>query len=256
MSDSINLNSGESDSGPNTSGVKPDQMRIENAFLQNNESTAAINIYHELIDRLIVHYTGAGFATEVLDAKREFFDEAGVMDEENIFFEMRVTQFLEWYLFSRPMIANLLTPSQSALTEKIFEKSQSEFIQFQNLSKIKHSLFEFQKIRGDDVFIKDLFTGEKIVIQKSPIQIGFSREEIFDARLIPDGDQYQFTRAFAFHPAEATDYILDEVKKVQRADFVLQDILMLRLLKMRYKYEQYRHLKLEHVYTNERKVRF
>lgn len=251
MSDSINTNLSD-----NRVSAKVDQLKIEKVFLQNPEPSVVTNMDHELIDRLIVHYTGITFAAEVADAKREFFDEAGVMDEENIFFEMRVTQFLEWYLFSRPLISTLLTPAQSALIDSAFEKSQSDLPKFQNLAQIKHSLFEFQKIRGDDVFMKDLFTGEKILIKKSPIQIGFSREEIFDARLIPDGDQYQFTRAFAFHPVEATDYILEEVKKVQRADFVLQDVLMLRLLKMRYKYEQYRHLKLEHVYTNERKVRF
>ncbi len=235
-----------------------DQIKIEKSFLNSptQPTIVASNPNYELIDRLIVFYTGIEFAQEVADAKREFFDEAGVMDEENIFFEMRVTQFLEWYLFSRPLISNLKTPAQSAITEPKILKTETEVAQFQNLAGLKHSLFEFQKIRGDDVFIKDLFTGEKILIQKSPIQIGFSREEIFDARLFLDGNQYQFTRAFAFHPVEATDYILSEIKKVQRADFVLQDVLMLRLLKMRYKYEQYRHLKLEDVYTNERKVRF
>ena len=242
-----------------TNSTLNEQIKIKKSFVNTtagDQPTAPANPNYELIDRLIVFYTGIDFAHEVADAKREFFDEAGVMDEENIFFEMRVTQFLEWYLFSRPLITNLKTPSQSAVTETKISKTDLEVIQFQNLAQLKHSLFEFQKIRGDDVFIKDLFTGEKILIQKSPIQIGFSREEIFDARLFLDGDQYQFTRAFAFHPVEATNYILSEIKKVQRADFVLQDVLMLRLLKMRYKYEQYRHLKLEDVYTNERKVRF
>ncbi len=231
--------------------------KIETSFLQNaNDQLSTANSHYELIDRLIVFYTSGDFVKEVTDAKREFFDEAGVMDEENIFFEMRVTQFLEWYLFSRPLFSTLLSPARSALTEQKFVKGEDEIVRFKNLANLKHSLFEFQKIRGEDVFIRDLFTGEKILIQKSPIQIGFSREEIFDVRLYLDGDQYQFTRAFAFHPVDATNYILDEIKKVQRADFVLQDILMLRLLKMRYKYEQYRHLKLEDVYTNERKVRF
>ena len=242
-----------------TNSTLNEQIKIKKSFLNTaagDQPTAPANPNYELIDRLIVFYTGIDFAHEVADAKREFFDEAGVMDEENIFFEMRVTQFLEWYLFSRPLITNLKTPAQSAVTETKISKTDLEVIQFQNLAQLKHSLFEFQKIRGDDVFIKDLFTGEKILIQKSPIQIGFSREEIFDARLFLDGDQYQFTRAFAFHPVEATNYILSEIKKVQRADFVLQDVLMLRLLKMRYKYEQYRHLKLKDVYTNERKVRF
>ncbi len=244
-------------SEPHENANMSDPLKIESAFLASSGDQVTVsNPHYELIDRLIVFYTSVDFSYEVADAKREFFDEAGVMDEENIFFEMRVTQFLEWYLFSRPLISNLLTPAQTALSETKLSKIETEKVQFQNLANLKHSLFEFQKIRGDDVFIKDLFTGEKILIQKSPIQIGFSREEIFDARLFLDGDQYQFTRAFAFHPVEATEYILDEVRKVQRADFVLQDVLMLRLLKMRYKYEQYRHLKLEDVYTNERKVRF
>ncbi len=234
-----------------------EQIIIEKSFLQNtSDPITAANSHYELIDRLIVFFTSTDYAAEVADAKREFFDEAGVMDEENIFFEMRVTQFLEWYLFSRPLIASLVTPARAAISEPKFLKADHELIRLQNLANLKHSLFEFQKIRGDDVFIRDLFTGEKILIQKSPIQIGFSREEIFDARLFLDDGKYQFTRAFAFHPVDATDYILDEIKKVERADFVLQDILMLRLLKMRYKYEQYRHLKLEDVYTNERKVRF
>ncbi len=231
--------------------------KIEKSFLQNsNEQLSTASSHYELIDRLIVHFTSVDYTSEVADAKREFFDEAGVMDEENIFFEMRVTQFLEWYLFSRPLFSTLLSPAQSALKDPKFQVSETERVGFFNLANLKHGLFEFQKIRGEDVFLRDLFTDEKIQIQKSPIQIGFSREEIFDARLFLDGGQFQFTRAFAFHPVEATDYILKEVKKVQRADVVLQDVLMLRLLKMRYKYEQYRHLKLEDVYTNERKVRF
>ena len=44
-----------------------------------------------------------------------------------------------------------------------------------------------------------------------------------------------------------------EFYKNQRAD---REALMLKLLKMRYKYEQYRHLKLDYVYTNEKKVKF
>lgn len=213
-------------------------------------------VYFELIDRLIVQFTTSEYKSEVADGKREFFDEAGVVDEENIFFEMRVTQFLEWYLFSRPLLKNLQTPVQLALEDESFKKTDEDILRLKALTQLRHSLFEFQKIRGDDVFIRDLMTNEEIVIQKSPIQIGFSREEIFDARLVPDNGGYLFTRAFAFHPQEATEFILSEIKKVERADFVLQDALMLRLLKMRYKYEQYRHLKLEHVYTNERKVRF
>lgn len=212
--------------------------------------------YDEMIERLILHYTGENYANEVAVAKREFFDEAGIMDEENIAFEMRMTQFLEWYLFTRPVAGTEMPPAQHALKSGEFKHNAADVTALENLGKTRHSLFEFQKIRGDDIYIKDLFSGKKIVIKDSPIRVGFSREEIFDTRLIPLEDTFVFTKGFCFHPEEASKFIQSEVKKLKKSEPVLQEALMLRLLKMRYKYEQYKHLKLEHVYTNERKVRF
>lgn len=214
-------------------------------------------MYDELMDRLTLYFTGDDYRTDVTTAKKEFFDEAGVMDEESQAFEMRMTQFLEWYLFTRPLASAGITPAQYALQLEEFEMTPEERPAFENLANMRHSMFEFLKIRGDDIYIKDLFLNKKIIIHNSPIRIGFSREEIFDARLIPDGENFHFSKAFAFHPAEASKYILSEVKKLRKLeDRPQEEAFMLRLLKMRYKYEQYRHLKLEYVYTNEKKVKF
>jgi hypothetical protein len=216
-------------------------------------------MFEEMIDRLIVFFTGDRFRDDVAKAKKDFFDEAGVMDEESEVFEMRMTQFLEWYLFSRPLADVGLTPAQYALQLEDFQMTSEERPAFENLAVIRHSLFEFLKIRGDDIHIRDLFLDKKIVIHHSPIRIGFNRDEIFDGRLIPEGEEYHFSRAFAFHPGDASKYILSEIKKLKKggADTIQdREALMLRLLKMRYKYEQYRHLKLDYVYTNEKKVKF
>jgi len=226
--------------------------------------------YDELMDRLTLFFTADTYKTEVAEAKKEFFDEAGVMDEENHSFEMRMTQFLEWYLFTRPLsrlpglapkddstASITVTPAQYALQLEEFQMTSEERPLFENLAAIRHSLFEFLKIRGDDIHIKDLLLNKKIVIRNSPISIGFNRDEIFDARLIPDGEDFYFGKAFCFHPSEATSYILGEVKKLRKSeDLLAQESFMLRLVKMRYRYEQYRHLKLEYVYTNEKKARF
>lgn len=216
-------------------------------------------MFDELIDRLIVFFTADRFRDDVAKAKKEFFDEAGIMDEENEGFEMRMTQFLEWYLFSRRLTGIGLTPAQYALQLEEFDMTSAERPRFESLATTRHGLFEFLKIRGEDIHIRDLFLDKKIVIHKSPIRIGFNRDEIFDARLIPDGEDFHFSRSFAFHSGEASKYILAEIKKIKKAGQGREDdreALMLKLLKMRYKYEQYRHLKLDYVYTNEKKVRF
>lgn len=212
--------------------------------------------YDELTERLIVHFAGEKFAADVTAAKKLFFDEAGIMDEENAAFEMRMTQFLEWYLFSRPLGSSPLTPAQIGLQAEDVPISEAERPLFENLANSRHSLFELLKIRGEDIYVRDLFQGTRLIIRGSPIRIGFSREEIFDARLIPTGEEFSFSRAFCFHPEDASPYILSEVKKLRKAPPPAREALMLRLLKMRYKFEQYRHLKLDYVYTNEKKVRF
>jgi hypothetical protein len=213
-------------------------------------------MYDDILESLTIHYTGSVYEDEVAAAKTEFFDEAGVVDEESVHFEMRMTQFLEWYLFTRKLSVHGMTPAQFCLQDKMYKIPESEKNLYESLAHSHHSLFEFLKIRGDDVYIKDLFSGEKTVIRNSKIQIGFSREEFFDARLIPADDNVVFGKAFCFHPEDARKYILSEVDKVKNGDHELHDALMLRLIKMRYKYEQYRHLKLSDVYSNERKVRF
>lgn len=213
-------------------------------------------MYEELIDRLTTYFTGDQYRDDVAIAKKEFFDEAGIMDEENHQFEMRMTQFLEWFLFTRKLKGIELTPAQYALQLEDFEMSADERPLFENLATTRHSLYEFLKIRGDDIHIRDLFLDKKIVIHDSPIRIGFNRDEFFDGRLIPNGEEHHFARSFCFHPGEASKYILSEVKKLRKSNASDQEAFMLKLLKMRYKYEQYRHLKLDYVYTNEKKVRF
>lgn len=209
------------------------------------------------MDRLTIHFTADQYKSDVALAKKEFFDEAGIMDEESQFFEMRMTQFLEWYLFTRKLVGNGWTPAEYALEIEEFKMTAFERPLFENLAAVRHSLFEFLKVRGEEIHIRDLLLDKKIVVYNSPIRIGFNRDEYFDARLIPDGEDYHFLRGFCFHPAEATPYLSGEIKKLRRAeDFDREEAFLLKTLKMRYKFEQYRHLKLDYVYTNEKKVRF
>jgi hypothetical protein len=127
---------------------------------------------------------------------------------------------------------------------------------FECLASTHHSLFEFQRMRGNDVYIHDLFLDREIVVRESPMRIGFNRNEIFDVRLIVAEGAYHFTKGFCFHPAEAGKYIKSEIKSYQNVSAQGREGMILRLMKMRYKYEHYRHLKLDYVYSNDKRVRF
>jgi hypothetical protein len=217
--------------------------------------------FEPLIDRLIIHFTGESWRAEVATAKKQFFQDAGIMDEKMDHFEMRMTQFLDWYLFTRPLEGRLVTPAKYALEIDDFAMTSKERVYFECLSETRHGVFEYLRLRGTDIAVRDLLVDKEIIIRESQLNIGFTREEYFDARLIPYGDDFVFARAFCFHPADATTFIRSEIEKIQGVEDERErheafESLLLRLMKMRYKYEQFRHLKLEYIYTNEKKVRF
>ncbi len=217
--------------------------------------------FEPLIDRLIVYFTGDAWRAEVANAKKEFFQDAGIMDEQTDHFEMRMTQFLDWYLFTRKLTGRDVSPAQFALEIDDFAMTADERLLFECLSEPQHSLYEFLRLRGRDIFVKDLILDKEVILRESQVNIGFSRDEIFEARLIPFGEDFVFARSFCFHPNEARGFVDEEIKKLQDIEDETEsniaiEAFLLRLMKMRYKYEQFRHLKLEYIYTNEKKVRF
>lgn len=213
-----------------------------------------MNEFEKLIEKILAHFAGPLFQDEVRIAKREFFDSSSIFDDSSPHFELRMAQFFDWYFFSRPLSGYEQTPLAAALLPRELKYSQDEVEKVDILKKHRHSLFEFIKIKGSDVYVRDLLADKKLVVKQSPYTLGFNPEEIFEVRLIPVGDSYLFTRGFCFHPAEAKKFILSEVKRHRKNTDLNVEALMLRLIKMRYKYEQYKHVRLEMIYTENSKV--
>ncbi|MFK8138525.1 MAG: hypothetical protein AB8E15_09215 [Bdellovibrionales bacterium] len=205
-------------------------------------------------EKVLKCFTSEKFTEELQHAKREFFEMAGIVDEENHQFEPRMAQFLDWYIFSRELLSHNLSPIRYALESNEFS-DDLQVNELEKLSQTKHSLFEFLKTKGNDVYVRDLFTKKKVILEDSEISIGFNPDEIFDARIIPFEGSFVFARGFCFHPPGAKKFILKEVKKIRHLDNSHHEALMLRLLKMRYKLEQYKHIRMEFIYTNDPKMK-
>jgi hypothetical protein len=62
-----------------------------------------MNDCHKMVDQLVAHFTTDEYRDEVLSAKKEFFEQAGIVDEEDHHFESRMAQFLDWFIFTRPL---------------------------------------------------------------------------------------------------------------------------------------------------------
>lgn len=208
----------------------------------------------EYVEKIIQYFTTEEFQGEVRSAKAEFFDKAGIVDENSADFELRMSQFLDWYIFTRKN-QDGQTPLEILKAKGGFAQESFEKEYLEQLGKTRHALFEYLKTKGEDVYIKDLLANSKIIIRKSSITLGFTTDEVFDGRIIPVNDTFTFTRGFCFHPPKARKYINREIKRVKKLSDQDKEDMMLKLLKMRYRFAQYKHVEVDEIYTDNPKLK-
>lgn len=208
----------------------------------------AENIY-EIMGRILQVFAGPNYKDDLQTAKKEFFANTPVLDPNNNNYQLRLNQFYDWYFFTRPLIGYGQSPLQSCHFARELRFSDKDQTAITVMKEHRHSLFEFIKFKDQDFIIKDIVSDEKIVIKDFPLQFGFEQEEFFEARLMKFEKNYYFSKGFCFHPVNAKKFILEEVKLLKsNPDLEFAD-LALRLLKMRYRMEQYRHVSPEKIYT-------
>jgi len=216
-------------------------------------------IFEPLIEKIIQFYTSPGYREDVVEAKNHFQEVAGSFDESAPDFEAKMAQFTDWYVFSRRLKRMAEAPIEYCLQDSKYSIDDNEKALYFSLRNSRHSLFEFIKVKKGDVYIRDLFTDFEYVIRNSNITIGFNREELFEARLIPFENEFIFATSFCLHPAQVSRFITKEIRKVNKLPETehakAREDLIQRLFKMKHKHEQYRHLDIRDVYSNESKLR-
>ncbi len=213
-----------------------------------------MNEYELLMEKILAHFAGPLFSDELTRAKRFFFDNTIPNEENPELFEQRMSQFFDWYFFTRELEGYGQTPLEVCEDVRELRFTTEEKSLLQHMRRHRHSLFQFIKLKDEDIHIKDLFKKERLVVRKSKLIFGFDTEEFFEARLIPTGDSYIFTRGFCFHPTSAQKFITEEIKKHRKDPDMNPEDFILRLIKMRFKFEQYKHVKPEMIYSDSSKV--
>ncbi len=203
----------------------------------------------DYLDRVLDYYSQGPYYDEVKAAKEEYFERAGRVAEGSEKFELQMKAFIDWYLFDRPLKKSEIAPVKLFVLEHLESLEENEKAIFTELSKTTHSLFELLKVKDSDIHLKDLFDGEKYVVHEGDINKGFSKGDIFEARLIPFKGELVFGGAFIFHPKECRSFILKQIKKIKYLDQKQRLRLMHQLASMKLKIEQYAHIDVKHIYT-------
>lgn len=204
--------------------------------------------------KLVGHFASAAHQDELNRARKEFFENAGTLDENKPNYALRMSQFYDWYFLTRPLRGHMQTPLMVVDIQRDIRLTEEDQEVIDILKKVRHSLFELVKVKKGEITLKDLFKNEKITVNTDQHIFEFDEKEFFEVRIIELNDKKYFLKGFCFHPVSAQKFILAEVKNYQKNPDLDPADFMLRLVKMRYKFEQYRHVKPEMIYTNENKL--
>jgi hypothetical protein len=205
--------------------------------------------YHQYLDPVVQTFTTGEYYKQVFEAKKEYFEKAGVVYEDDAEYENRMCTFLDWYLFDRELPQIDLPPIKYYFRKHKDQLSPDELNVFKDFCNTVHSIFYLKRLGRNTVHVRDLFSKKSYEVVSGETNIGFVTGDIFEARLIPFGGVYTFSKGFCFHPVEMEKFILGEIKKVRFQDKARQTKLILQLAAMKLKHSRYQHISIKHIYT-------
>ena len=171
------------------------------------------------IEYLIKIATNPPYSNNLLAARQEYQKYAGDIFDDDKSYENQMALFLEWYIFDRIEPAHDQTVLELIINDGKGEtldplKNINEFI-----SHI-HGLFIIKKIKDHSVKAINLFGNKQYDVVEPSGKLYFSKNSIFEGRLLTYENSYYFTGNFCFHPEGSKKFIKSEIKKI----FSLQKI--------------------------------
>jgi hypothetical protein len=168
----------------------------------------------EILDNLIKIATSDLFSEDILEARNEYKNNAGNVYEDDKSYESKIALFLDWYIFSR-----IDLKSNKTILEKIIDRdkeilSTNLLKAFEGFTKNIHGIFVAKKIKEHSALVINLFDNKKYEVVEPIEKFYFSKNELFEGRLLNFDNVYCFTGNYCFHPKDSHKYIQQEVEKI------------------------------------------
>ena len=171
------------------------------------------------IEYLIKIATNPPYSNNLLAARQEYQKHAGGVFDDDKSYENQMALFLEWYIFDRIEP----THGQTVLELIINDGKRETLDPLKNINVFIshiHGLFIIKKIKDHSVKAINLFDNEQYNVVEPSGKLYFSKNSIFEGRLLTYENSYYFTGNFCFHPEGSKKFIKSEIKKI----FSLQKI--------------------------------
>ncbi len=215
-----------------------------------------------LLDRLTERYSETEHRLEAMRAREEYFDRAGkVFDDDAELFEGRMASFLEWYVLERPSVrlggqapgspAGPPAPISPILhaVETGAKLPAAERRALAHLAASHRSLFQLASAADRVLEIDDLIGGARFSVLERRNTAGIAAGDVFEARVIWDGERAIFGRTFLFHPPDAREVAIEWVERAV-AEGMRRDEILFHLSRQYVRWHRLGHIGAAKVYRD------
>ena len=184
------------------------------------------------IEYLIKIAANPPYSNNLLAARQEYQKYAGDIFDDDKSYENQMALFLEWYIFDRidpahdQTVLELIINNGKGATLDLL-KNINVFI-----SHI-HGLFIIKKIKDHSVKAINLFDNKQYDVVEPSGKFYFSKNSIFEGRLLTYENSYYFTGNFCIHPEGSKKFIKSEIKKISSLQKINAQELKLQNIKLK-----------------------
>ena len=184
------------------------------------------------IEYLIKIATNPPYSNNLLAARQEYQKYAGGIFDDDKSYENQMALFLEWYIFDR-----IESTHNQTVLELIINNGKGE-----NLDLLKninvfishiHGLFIIKKIKDHSIKAINLFDNKQYDVVEPSGKLYFSKNSIFEGRLLTHENSYYFTGNFCIHPEDSKKFIKSEIKKISSLQKINVKELKLQNIKLK-----------------------
>jgi len=181
------------------------------------------------------------YHAELIAARVEYFAGLGRINESDDSFEAHLDRFLDWFLFERALPQTGQTPLVTFTDQKRETLSDDDLRIFEGFIQNLHSLFQVRKTDAKGVHLTDLLIEKKFFVEDELPNM-FSKGQIFEARILPFGGGWRFSKGYIFHPLTTVKFIEKRLKRIPTGDREAQKALIRDLAICRLKADRYKHI--------------
>jgi hypothetical protein len=180
------------------------------------------------------------FPEDLEFARTEFVRLTGPFDEEHEYFESKLDDFRNWFLFfyGRKKFKKLESVKDFPEVSKYYEY----------LTSGNFSIFYVSSVNKDLIYLKDLFIGKNYVVKDAVSALSLSKNDIIQTSLYYKGKNiFEFGLSLIVHPPDSFSYIKKKIKEIDASG---KEEFFEKLMSMRYQFFKYKQLKVKQIYSD------